>query len=60
MTKGGESNVSFCYLRDLRTSPQTYRKRGGAICNLVFVECLQMINSMVVGFCSIRGWCNSG
>ena len=28
--------------------------------NLVRVECLQMIKLMVVGFCYIGGWCDSG
>ena len=29
--RGAESKISFCYPRDLRASPQIYRKRGGVI-----------------------------
>ena len=31
MTKGGESKIFFCYLRDLRASPYAYRERGSVI-----------------------------
>ena len=28
---GADSKISFCYPRDLRASPQTYRERDGVI-----------------------------
>ena len=52
MRKGDESKISYCYSRGLRASPQNYRKRGGVTSS---VQCLQMIQLMVVGFCSIGG-----
>ena len=57
MKEGGEPNISLCYPRGMGASPQSLWARW---CNLVRVECLQMIQQNVLGFCSIGSWCCSG
>ena len=39
MKKGSWSTISFCHLKGLRASTQTYRERGS-----VCVECLQILS----------------
>ena len=49
------SRIPFL-LQGLRAPTDTYRERDGII---QYVECLQMIKPMVVGFCSIGVCCYS-
>ena len=59
MRERDEFKISFCYLRGLRVSPQTYCERGRWR-NLM---CVYSVKLMAVGFCSIDatlGLCYSG
>ena len=57
MKEEGKPKISLCYPRGMGASPQSLWARWR---NLVRVECLQMIQIMVLGFCSIGSWCWSG
>ena len=47
MREEGESKIFFCYPRDLGTSNQSFRERGGVFSKH---RLLILIKSMVVGF----------
>ena len=51
MSRGSESEISFCYCRGVRAIPSDLLQVRWP--NLVRVEYLQMVKSVVVGFCSV-------
>ena len=54
---GGESKIFFCHPMGLENFHLDLLRARWR--NLVYVEWLYMIKSMVIGFCFIGGWCYS-
>ena len=53
--EGAESKISFLLPQEFQSFPSDLPQAKW--CNLICVECLQMIKPLVVGFCSIGDLC---